>query len=275
MIASIQLSCRLIIAAILLVVTIPATMAGSFLELPDGIYYYRFVSSVHTSEATWINPAALSDKGSVTIQLLSEISDKKSGKNWGINVTGEGIGIAYRYLQNVSEKDYREFIFAAGKEMGNFLRLGGAYRYVSSGPDFYEKKHFWSLGLLFAPRSQFSYGAVWRNLNRSRISGEETDIKHEYSLTYSVSREVSFSVAMQLYSSQKLSDAVYTFGLDIHPTKKMTVYLVKPDIDGFEIGIRLNINEYFLGGQSRFGEDNKHGATSIFGGYSINKDKKR
>lgn len=241
--------------------------AGERIPIPDGVYYHRFISSVDGPEAIWVNPALLGKYKTVTINYIAEIYESKLSENWGINITGDGIGIGYRRLDDFMGKRYDEYLFASGIQLGTIFYGGTSYRYIKNGADLYNRRHFWNIGLFFGTGTKFNYAAVFSNLNRGRVDGERTDVEQVYAISYQPSGEIILSAELSLSTGQNLSQAKYNYGLEILPYQGVTVYANMYSGDGFEIGVRINVLKYFIGGQSRYGKDNDHAGTSLFGGY--------
>ena len=146
--------------------------AANRVELPDGVHYHRFASSVNGPEASWINPAVLGFLQGISGQVTGEIHDGKFAKNWGFNTVGDRIGISYRHLDDFGGEDCDEYIFGSGFRFGHGYYLGVSYRYVSDAPDYLDDTHYWNIALLVRQNPQFSLAAVFSNLNREEIDGE-------------------------------------------------------------------------------------------------------
>ena len=117
------------------------------------------------------------------------------------------------------------------------------------------------------PASKFTYAAYFSNLNRGKINGDRSQIEQLYSITFRATENIALSTELSLAVGQSLSDADYNYGVDIFPMKGMTIYTNFRGGGGFEIGLRLNLTQYFIGGQSRYGNDNEHVGTSVYAGY--------
>ncbi|MFQ5453415.1 MAG: hypothetical protein ACE5D6_04430 [Candidatus Zixiibacteriota bacterium] len=154
------------------------------IDIPRGVFYYQPAASVFGSEAAWINPAGLGRYRNTSYQVMADYFDGNYLKSWGTVMNKEGIGIAYRKLNNPIGEDYREYIFASSVPVGGRVYLGGSYRYFKEGPGIYNKRHFWNIGLLGKEGNKISWGAVFSNLNRSKIDGVSSNIEQRYSLSY-------------------------------------------------------------------------------------------
>ncbi|MFH2035135.1 MAG: hypothetical protein ABIJ45_01930 [Candidatus Zixiibacteriota bacterium] len=259
--------------------------AENRLILPDGIYYHRFTSITFGPEAVWINPAGLGFNKAMSVQMIGEIYESKLSKNWGFNVTGDGVGIAYRSLDEIRVNDtvsgkYTELTISGGKMLSNSIAGGMTFTYIKNAPDQYEKKNLWAIGLVAKPQSKFTYGLVFSNLGKAKFDGHKTDFEQFYSLTYEATPQIYLTTEMSLSGGQSLKEAVFNYGVDVHPMEGLYLYGNWKDGEGYEIGLRMNLLQYFIGGQSRHNKDNEHIGTSIYGGYvaekqdSIIKEKK-
>jgi len=244
-----------------------SSLAGERLVLPEGVYYHRVASLTYGPEATWINPAGLGMYTPLSTQLIGEYYNNKFAKNWGINITGDGIGISSRHLRDIEGEKYVEYTFAAGKMLGRGFYAGGSYVYVEDGPDSFRKKHTWNLGFILRQNPSYSLGAVFRNLNRSRIDGVRSDIEQLYSLSYTiVPRILTFTIESSLSTGQDLSDASYNYSIYLIPMRGTSVYAGIDNNDNFEIGCRVNLTNYFIGFQGRNRQGDHNDATSFYFG---------
>jgi len=239
--------------------------AGDRIPLPGGVQYYRFASAVDGPEAVWVNPSALGRYQDFTIQYIGEYYDDKLLKSWGYVVSDRGGGIAYRKLDNFLGVEYREYIFAFGTEIGRENHIGGSYRYVTEGAGIYDKRHFWNVGLLFSQNPKWSLAAVFSNLNRGRVDGERTDIEQVYAATYRQLRDrLRLSMAINLSTGQSLSSADYMYGAEFLAHPKVTLYANIDDNSNFEIGARVNLINYILGGQTRIDREGNHLGSPLY-----------
>nr|MBN2276900.1 hypothetical protein [candidate division Zixibacteria bacterium] len=244
----------------------PATAADRLI-LPEGVYYHRFISMVNGPEATWINPAGLGLYTAICTQVIGEYYDGEFADNWGLNLTGEGIGIGYRRLRHFLGDDYREYIFGLGQKLSHGFYIGGSYLYIPEGPEGYHKKHLWNLGFILRENPKYSIAATFTNLNRSRVAGEKSDIEQVYSLTYIMDRNlIALSIEVSLSTGQSLSGASYNYGINIYPIKGTEIYASLDNDENFEIGARVNLTQYFLGLQGRHRKGNRNDATSFYAG---------
>ncbi len=242
---------------------------GQVFELPEGVYYHRMGSTLNGPEAAWINPAGLALYNPPGGQYISEFSDNKLNNNWGLTLTGDGVGISYRKLIDFLGDDYEEYIFSGALKLGDGFGVGMSYLVIHKGPEAYKKRHMWNLGIILRKARRFSYSAYFENLNRKEFNGEKTDILQVYTGTYRpFEMPLWFSLEMSLTSDGGFSEAKYLYGIDYKPAPGISVYGVYRDNDGFEIGVRLNLNKYFVGGQTRFDYHSDHIRTPLIFGYS-------
>lgn len=232
--------------------------------LPEDIQYHRFASRVSGAEATWVNPAGLAINKQLDFQYIRRFYDGKFTDDWGAVVSGDGVGIAYRSLENYRGGRYREYIFATGTDIGRNMYWGVSYRYVKEGAGLYNKRHFWSLGLLMDTSPRVSLGAVFGNLNRGRIDGARSQIEHVVTGTYRPSGEnMIISAEIAWSTDQNLADARFRAGLELFPRGQMTFHGSFDDDGQYRIGFRFNLNRYFIVTESRSDADNNHLGTAV------------
>jgi hypothetical protein len=198
----------------------------------------------------WINPAALAVDKTIYFLYAAMYSDGSLSDDWGMSITGDGIGISYRALDDFSGGKYREYIFGAGSELWHGIYWGGSYRYIKGGPDFYNKRHFWNFGFYISQGRSFNVGAVFSNLNRGRVDGLRSLIEQIYSISYKTAENrFILSIEMSRTSKQSLSDADYYYGLDYFPSPKLSIYAGLDGERNYQIGFRIYFGKYFAGGQ--------------------------
>ena len=195
---------------------------GVRINEPGAVYYHRFASAVSGPEAIWINPAGLGLNKKFNMQYIATFYDGDFTSDWGTAMSGDGIGISYRSVENFVGGKYEEYIYGVGIWVGNGLFAGGSYRYIKRGFDYLNKRHFWNIGLIYTNHPQFILAAVYSNLNRSEVNGEKSDLKQLYSLSYNtIDKKLSASIEMSIFSGLSLSGAKYNYGVD---------WQVKPNI---------------------------------------------
>jgi hypothetical protein len=239
---------------------------------PPGVYYHRFISDVDGPEATWINPAALGYFKTVTLQYIGEYENERIFKNWAAVMTGDGVGIAYRKLDDFQKIEFEEYIFAAGKSFGLNAYLGISYRYIKKGPVQYNKRHYWNIGMIIRENPNFTMAAMLSNLNRNRVNGSKSEIEQKYSITANDPKQkFSISLEIDFTTSQSLSRASYTYGVNYRFLENLTAFFKWDNHSNIELGISVDLIEYFIGAQTRLNGEGRHLGTSLFGGSSFPK----
>jgi hypothetical protein len=244
-----------------------ADAGANRIDTPADVYYHRFASTVEGPEAIWVNPAALGYYKTICYQYMDDFHNSKFLNNWGMATAGEGIGIAYRHLDDFLGARYDEYTFGVGAEFGRGLFWGGSYQYIKNGVDFYHKRHFWNIGLMFRENSIYSLGLSFTNLNRGKKDNAKTDIGQLYSLSWHpLGNLLILSMELELTSGQRLSEASNNLGIDINPGKGLRIYINRDNNSNYQLGFILDLNQYFIGDQGRYNPRNGHtGSTSIVG----------
>jgi len=242
--------------------------AGIRIGLPDDVYYHRFASSVKGPEATWSNPAALGLDHAFHIQYITTFEKGDFSGSWGTVMTGDGFGIAYRSVENFMGEKYNEYIFGAGLAVGDKIYCGGSYQNIKQGFDYFNKRHFWNIGFFLDTKKQLTFGALFSNLNRGKIDDTITDIEELYSLSYETpNRKFVLSMEATLSSEQSLSSAKYNYGLEYYPSPKLSIFANINNDQFYQIGLRYNFGDYFVGAQGRGDKNSNPLGTSIYAGY--------
>lgn len=237
---------------------------------PEGVYYHRFVSSPAGPEAVWINPAFLGQFKVINSEYLGEYYAARFLNNWGSVVSGDGLGISYRHLENFMGSSYNEYIFALGAEINPGTFWGGSYKYIKDGPASYNKRHFWNIGVLINSSPQLTLGFLFSNLNRGRLEGHRTDFEQIYSFTYKILKDkISLSADISLSSGQSLSSAEWNYGIEAIAARGINIYANIDDSRKFQLGFKLIYDNYFVGNQSRYNSDGRHAGTTAYIGYTI------
>lgn len=256
--------------------------AGERIEMPQGVFYYQPAASVFGSEAIWTNPAALARFRIGGFQYLADYYDNKYAKNWGSVVTREGLGLSYRHIHNPDDEAYVDYILALAFPAGKKLFLGGSYQYFKQGEGIFDNRHFWNAGMLFRPGGYFSFGTVFSNLNRGKIGEDRTEIEQRYSFSYHPSSfDMTLSVDMFLATGTKVKNADYVYHAEFSPVKGLYVNGLLDSDRNFQIGIRANLRQYFVGSHYRADRRGNHRGTTVYVGAtshrqpSIMKDKVR
>ncbi|PKK82421.1 MAG: hypothetical protein CVT49_13870 [candidate division Zixibacteria bacterium HGW-Zixibacteria-1] len=236
-------------------------------EIPPGVHYHRFASLVEGPEASWVNPAALGYYRTISAQITGEIYDGSFGHNWGFNTVGDGVGISYRHLNDFEGAKYNEYIFGLGLRVNYGIYVGGSYRYVKDGPIALDGTHNWNIGLLVRQNPKLYMAAVFSNLNREEIAGEQTDIEQLYSISgMPFGRYLMVSAEMSLSVKQSISGARKVYGAEFYPSPGIIGYINFDNDENYELGIRVNLTSYFVGLQSRLASGGVHHGTSLTAG---------
>ncbi len=245
------------------------TALAERIEIPGGVFYYQPAASVFGSEATWINPAALARYRVAGFQFMADYFDSDYARSWGSVVSREGLAVAYRTLHNPDGDDYKDYIWTTAMPLGRELSLGGSYRYFKEGPGIFNNRHFWNLSVMYRPDGNFSLAGVLSNLNRGKINGERTETEQRYSLSYRPTGiNVTASVDMFLSTGTRLSNADYVYHAEFSPVKGLFVNGLIDNEKNFQIGVRANLRQYFVGSRRSSDSDAKHRGTTVFAGAS-------
>lgn len=236
-------------------------------EFPKGVHYHRFAALVDGPEAVWINPAALGAYQSVSAQITGDFYDGSFAQNWGFCTAGDGVGLSYRHLDNIDGEDYKEYLAGAGLRTGYGIFVGGSYRHVKDGPEYLDDTHFWNIGLLVRQNPNLYMAAVISNLNREEVGGIKTDIGQLYSAScMPFGRHLRISTEISLSTKQSLSGATYVYGAEFYPIPGLTGYFNFDNDENYELGVRVNLTQYFVGVQSSRGSGGVHYGTSLTAG---------
>lgn len=258
---------RIIGTVVVLTLASPPVVYSDRIPLPKGVFYYKPAASVFGSEAAWINPAGISRYRSPCFQFMADFAEGTYGKSWGGVISREQLAFAYRYLDNPGGENFREYLFASSVALGKQFYVGGSYRYFKNGPDYYNKRHFWNIGLISQTRGPLSWAALFSNLNRSKVNGQRTETEQRYSLSYRpMGKSVTFSVDMFLSTKTRLSNADFVYHLEVIPYRGLYVEGYIDSDDNFQVGVRANLLQYFVGSQSIFRNEEGHHRTTAFVG---------
>jgi len=255
-------------AVLIFILIFTANLFGGVIDQPGQVYYHRFASAVTGPEATWINPAGLGLNRKFNIQYIAMFHDGDFTNDWGTVMSGDGIGISFRSVENFMGEKYNEYIYGAGVAAGKSLLLGVSYRYIKEGFEYYHKRHFWNIGLLYNNHPQYTLGAVFSNLNRGKVNGEKSDIEQVYSVSYKTKdKKFTLSIETSLSSKQSLSHAKYNYGINWQVKPNLKIFANYNNDKFYQIGFRLDLKDYFIGTQSRGdAENNTHLGTSVYTG---------
>lgn len=251
----------------LVVLIVSGDVCAQRMAVPSSIFYYQPAASVFGAEAAWINPAGLARYSATSVQFIAGLHDDEQARSWGFVSSRDRFAMAYRNVYNPDGADLKEYLFALGMTLGNGSHLGGSYRYFKEGPEELHKRHLWNVGLL-GGRDKFRWAAVFENLNNARNAERiQTETEMRYSIAYRpVGRRFTFSVDMFLSTGTRLPNADYVYHVEL--ASKNGLYL-RGQIDShqnFQIGLRANLLEYFVGSQSHYSSGGDHLNTDVYVG---------
>jgi len=263
--------CKALAISVLIVLALAtAGMAGERLEIPRGMFYYQPASSVFGSEALWTNPAGVGWYNAGGVQAMASFVDGDFGDSWGIVTSGQSIASAYRALDNPGGQDYKEYIFAYGTEFYHGSYLGISYRYFKDGPSPYKRRHLWNIGYMDRWGSKLRYAIVLSNLNRGRIDGERTRVEQRYSLSYRLGEwPLTLSADMMITKGMSIRDADFVYHAEVNPTRGLYLNGFVDSDRNFQVGVRANLLDYFVGNRSNFSRHGDHRGSTVFAGYSL------
>ncbi len=245
------------------------SLATPRIFFPEGVHFQRFAASVSGAEAIWTNPAGLGVYKTPTALLMADYREPSLAKDWGFATSTGGFGYSYRKLNNISgAQDYKEHIFAIGHGGNGGFSFGLSYRNVKEGPTLLNKRHTWNLGVLYRSSPSWSLGATWSNLNKGKIANIESAVEQVYGLAYRPFKDsrLTLNGEMSLSHKQNIGDAVFRLGASGSPTRGIILYGSWDENKSVELGVRVNFERSFVGGQSRHSSDNNfRSATGYFG----------
>lgn len=259
---------------LLLGVCLAVSVSGqdsSRISLPNAVYYYVPASTVFGPEAAWTNPAGIGRYRASAAEFMADYYDKQYLKNWGGIFNFRNLAIAYRSLNGKSEPEYHEYLLAGGVPMGKALAIGGSYRYVkhSAGP--YSGQHFWTASVLKQGDSPVSWGAVFSNLNQAELNGHKTEIEQRYSIGYQpIGAKLTVAADMMLSTRTRFKNAGFVYSAEYTPISGLFIGGSIDNHRNFQIGVRVNLNQYFVGSRSSFKKTGGGlGTTTYFGASSL------
>ncbi|MDF1544366.1 MAG: signal peptide peptidase SppA [bacterium] len=256
-----------ILLALIICITATAADAGQRIPMPGGLFYYRPAASVFGPEAVWTNPAGLGRYKAHSWQVMFDYDQGDFAKSWGTASTGEQVGFAYRHIYRPDEQDFNEYVLAFGSGFGGSYNFGASYRYFKDGPDFYNKRHFWSVGIMNQLQGPFGWAALFSNLNRGRIDGERTETEQRYSITYqAVPDKITLSADMFLSTKTRLSNAEFAYQVEISPKAGLYLTGYYDSEDNIQVGVKANLARYFIGTDSRTDNDGNDKGNTLYMG---------
>lgn len=252
--------------AILISLVNTETANSERIPIPEGVFLYQSASNVFGYESAWINPAGLGRYDGTGAMVMVDYFNNDIAKSWGILANGEQSAIAYRKLDDPSGRDFKEWVVATGHGLGK-IKVGGSYRYFSDGPGIYDNRHFWNIGFQLQGDYKVSAAAVFSNLNRGRVDGERTEVEHRYSISYRPLKfDLTLSADMLRSSSVDLGDALMIYNVSFSPYPGLQVNGLFDSDENFNIAVRANLLQYFVGNESRFKGGGGGRGTTIYVG---------
>lgn len=260
--------------ALLIGILFTISVQAERISIPRGVFYYEPASSVFGSEAVWINPAGLSLYRASGFQVMADYYDGKYAKSWGTIFNHEGFGIGYRKVHNPSGDDYKEYLFSGGMKIGRRLNFGLEYQKISDGPLDFPNLHLWNIGLIGQSGPKYKWGVIFSNLNRVKINDIKTETEMRYSLAYRPHGKIlTLAADMMLSTGTKIRKAEFIYAATVNPAPGWYINGYYDSNKNFELGVRVNIMQTFIGSR-RTGDrkGNNLGTTFFYGGTTIKQE---
>ncbi|MCK4427159.1 MAG: S49 family peptidase, partial [candidate division Zixibacteria bacterium] len=217
-------------------------------------------NSVATSDdilAIKYNPAGLGLRRDFQSSFFHTYSDSGfEGDNAWLLSSG-GLGFSVEWLGNVTSQSYRKYTLAGGGKFADGFYWGSSYSWFGSRYEDYDKLSSWKIGLLLRPLESLSFGAIAKDLNRSRFRGEKTDISFDCGLAIRpIGDRLTLSVDGSMSQKEKLKDAAMMYRAEFEP---LDGFIISGDVDNdgnFGIGGRINLPNLGLGSYNSITKDN-------------------
>ncbi len=233
--------------------------------IPGGVFYYQSATQVKNSTAAWINPAGIAWNYDMAVQLMADYTNGSIGKSWGVVMQRESMVVGYRYLDNPTGNNYREYLVATGFHLGQSMVMGGSIRYFKDGPDTYYHRTYVNLGVSGHLSPAFDWAVVLSNLNRGKVNGVRSEMEQQYSLTYHlVPGKVMLSVDALFSTGQAFNEAEFIYHAEWMPVTGLYLDGYVDSQDNFQLGLRLNLTQYFMGWQGIFTGSGSHSRSTLF-----------
>ena len=262
---AIELLSKLTLVTLAAILFYPSTAHTERVPDPAGVFYYQPASTVFGGEATWINPAGLGKYKIGSFQFIGDYFDGEYFKSWGSVVDREGIGMGYRRLHNPDGDDFKEYVFAGGAPVGGQWCFGASYRYFKEGTGLYHKRHTWNIGLMGQASSHVSWGAVLSNLNRAKGTSGKSEMEMRYSVGYRpTNNSLTLAVDMLLSTGMQLNHADLIYHGEFSPASGLYINGYVDNDNTYQLGIRVNLLQYFVGAKRTGDFDGHHHGSSLF-----------
>lgn len=262
-----QLTLASLISGLLLISSVLAGETDRRIPIPGDVFYYEPAATVSGSESSWINPAGLGTYKVAGFQLMADYAHGDYGKSWGACLYHDRLTTAYRYIYNPTGTNFEEFLWASGFSIGTGTSVGLSYSFFNKGPDLYNNRHFWSVGVIERNKGPFALAAVFSNLNRGKIKGERSAVEQRYSIGYRpIGNELTLAADMFLSSRNNIGDADFVYHVEYTPTPGLYLNGYLDSDRNFQIGFRTNLLKYFAGAKSTFDRRGHHFQTTAYVG---------
>jgi len=207
---------------------------------------YNSVATSDDISAIKFNPAGLGLGRGFQTGFFHTFSDSSFEGDNGLFLSAGKLGFSVEWLGNITSQTYRKYTLSHGGELGDGLFWGTSYSWFGSRHKDYDKLKSWKVGLLARPFEFLSFGAVAKDLNRPRFSGERTEVSYDFGLAVrpvggALRDRLTLSVDASFAQNEKLKDATTRFRAEAEPVDGFVFF---GDIDNegnFGIGGRINL----------------------------------
>lgn len=238
------------------------------IPIPDNVFYYQPASTVFGSEAAWVNPAGLGRFNTASSQVMADYFKDNFAKSWGWVGSAEQMALAWRKIDDPAG-DYKEWIYAGALPVGQLSAIGFSYRYFSDGPGIYDNRHFWNVGLISQGIGPYAIGAVFSNLNRSKVNGERTETEMRFSASYRpFGEKLTLAADAFLSTKTRFNNADWVYQAEVSPKQGLFINGFYDSEKNFQFGVRVNFDKNFLGSRTSFNKKGKHRGSTGFVGFN-------
>lgn len=257
----------LVITVCLLNQPVSAGEDSKRIVIPDDLFYYQPAATTFGVNAAWNNPARLSRYGAAGFVVMADYVNGNYARSWGTAIYRDRLTTAFRHIDNPDGQDYDELVTALGMKAGPALNFGISYRYFREGPGLYNNRHFWNIGLSHQGAGPFAMGALFSNLNRGKINGEQSATEQRYSLGYRpIGRKLTLAVDMFFSTQNKPSEADFVYHARYLPIRGLYLTASIDSDRNYQLGLRANLLKYFVGSESSFDRNGHGGHTTAYFG---------